>query len=297
MREDSVFFDTAQPTFESELLEFYEEYLKALDMKQMPLDHKLGISPACSRGFHSFYKKLAGGGYTPLAVKGQIVGPLTLATTLTDHDKRSAYYDSRLREVVIKTLAIKAKWQIHQLRGIGVPIIIFIDEPSLSAYGSSAFLGISAEDVKNDLQEIIEQIHTEGALAGIHCCENTDWSLLIKANPDILNFDAYGFFDRLVLYAHDLRDFIMSNKILAWGLIPTGSPEDIKKETAGSLIERWKGYVTALERLNIERKRVISQSLITPSCGTGALTPALSERVMHLLKEVSEVLQRDYEEG
>ena len=65
MREDSVFFDTAQPAFESELLEFYEEYLKALDMKQMPLDHKLGISPSCSRGFHSLYKKLAGSGYKP----------------------------------------------------------------------------------------------------------------------------------------------------------------------------------------------------------------------------------------
>jgi hypothetical protein len=296
LREDTVFFDTSQPGFEAELFEFYEEYLKALDLEQMPLDHKLGISPAYSRGFHALYKKLVGADYKPLAVKGQIVGPLTLATTLTDQDKRSAYYDSRLREVVIKTLAIKAKWQIHQLRGIGVPIIIFIDEPCLSAYGSSAFLGISAEDVKNDLQEIIEQIHVEGALAGIHCCENTDWSLLIKADPDILNFDAYGFFDRLILYAHDLRDFIMRDKILAWGLIPTGSPEDIKRETAGLLIERWKGYVTALERFNIERKHIISQSLITPSCGTGALTPELSERVMHLLKEVSDNLQRDYEE-
>src|SRR4030042_2553641 len=73
VREDTVFFDTSQPGFESELLEFYEEYLKALDMKQMPLDHKLGISPSCSRGFHAFYKKLAGGGYKPLAIKGQIV--------------------------------------------------------------------------------------------------------------------------------------------------------------------------------------------------------------------------------
>ncbi|HPD60382.1 MAG TPA: hypothetical protein PKV48_01290 [Thermodesulfobacteriota bacterium] len=297
MRGDAVFFDTSQSGFESELLEFYEEYLKALDMEQMPLDHKLGISPAYSRGFHSLRQALAGGRYTPLAVKGQIVGPLTLATTLTDQDKRSAYYDSRLREVVIKTLAIKARWQIHQLRFMGVPVIIFIDEPSLSAYGSSAFLGISADDVKNDLQEIIEQIHSEGALAGIHCCENTDWSLLIKANPDILNFDAYGFFDKVVLYAHDLRDFIRRDKIIAWGLIPTGSPEDIKKETAGSLIERWRSYVGALERINIERKHIISQSLITPSCGMGALTPELSERVMHLLKEVSEGLQRDYGAG
>ena len=297
MREDTVFFDTAQPSFETELLEFYEEYLKALDLEQMPLDHKLGISSAYSRGFHALCKALAENAYTPLAVKGQIVGPLTLATTLTDQDKRSAYYDSRLREVVIKTLSIKARWQIHQLRGRGVPVIIFIDEPSLSAYGSSAFLGISADDITNDLQEIIEQIHLEGALAGIHCCENTDWSVLIKADPDILNFDSYCFFDRLILYAQDLRNFIRRDKILAWGLIPTGRPEDIKKETAGSLVARWKASVATLERLNIQRKRIISQSLITPSCGMGTLTLELSERVMRLLKEVSEVLQREYQEG
>ncbi|MDX9802397.1 MAG: hypothetical protein RBT69_13785, partial [Spirochaetia bacterium] len=183
------------------------------------------------------------------------------------------------------------------LRSLGAPVIIFIDEPSLSAYGSSAFLGISAADVYDDLKEIIEQIHAEGALAGIHCCENTDWSLLMKTDADVLNFDAYGFFDRLILYAEDLKNFIMRGNILAWGLIPTGSPEDIKKETAESLIERWQDSVAALEGLKIERKRIISQSLITPSCGTGALTPELAERVMHLLKEVSGFLQREYAEA
>ena len=295
MKEDTVFFDTSLPSFESELLVFYEDYLKALEMEELPCEHPFGLSFSYSRGFHSLCRRLAAGGNKPLATKGQITGPVTLATTLTDQDGRSAYYDSRLREVVVKTLAMKAKWQIHQLRQLQAPVIIFIDEPCLAAYGSSAFLSISADDVKNDLQEIIEQIHTEKALAGIHCCENTDWGLLVKANPDILNFDAYSFFDRVILYPQALRGFINRGKILAWGLIPTANPDHVQRETAGSLVRRWEGYVEALERLDLDRKYIISQSLITPSCGMGSLTPALSTQVMHLLREVSEILQRNYD--
>jgi len=291
-----TFFDTTKSSFDSELMNFYEDYLQTLEMKEMPLEHRFGISPKYGRGFHAFLNRLRKSDCSPAAIKGQITGPITLATTITDQDGRSVYYDQRLREVVVKTLALKAKWQIHQFRKFGIPVIIFIDEPSLAAYGSAAFLGISEEDVKNDLQEIIEQIHAEGAIAGIHCCENTDWGLLIRTDIDILNFDAYGFFDRVVLYAEDLQDFISRGKVLAWGLIPTGSPEDIRKENAASLIERWRGYIKELVGLGFERERLVSQSLLTP-CGTGSLTTHLSQQVMKLLQEVSEVLQEDILRG
>jgi len=294
---DKVFFNTSKQNFDAELMRFYEDYLQVQEMQAMPLKHRLGISPKYGRGFHAVLKMLMGKNYSPLAIKGQITGPVTLATTLTDQDGKSAYYDYRLREIVVKTLRLKAKWQIHQLRKFVTPVILFIDEPSLAAYGSTAFLGISEKDVKNDLQEIIEQVREEGAVSGIHCCENTDWSLLIRADIDILSFDAYGFFDRVVLYSDELRDFISRGKILAWGLIPTGSPEDIRKETAESLAKRWKGYINELERLGFEKRRVINQSLLTPSCGTGCLTPELSQQVMKLLRQVSEILRSDYFEN
>lgn len=290
---DKVFFDTATSHFESELLKFYEDYLQAREIKKMPVGHRFGISFSCARGFHFLLNRLTKNNSPHLALKGQITGPITLGTTLTDQSGKFAYYDQRLREVVVKTLALKARWQIHQLSTLGLPVIIFIDEPSLVAYGSSAFLGISEANVMSDLQEIIEQIHGEGALAGVHCCENTDWGMLLKTGIDILSFDAYGFFDRVVLYANELKDFINRGKVLAWGLIPTGGSDYIRKETASSLMERWKEYIRQLIERGLEKERLITQSLITPSCGTGSLTPELSERVMKLLKEVSDLLQEE----
>ncbi|MBN2468522.1 MAG: hypothetical protein JXD19_10265 [Deltaproteobacteria bacterium] len=293
-QDDRIFFDTLQPTFEADLLTFFEDYLEALELSEMPVDHRFGISPRCARGFYALKETLASRRDNLVAVKGQITGPITLATTLTDQNRRSAYYDPQLREVVVKTLALKAKWQVHQLRSLGVPVVVFIDEPSLAAYGSSAFLGISEADVINDLREIIDQIHAEGGIAGIHCCENTDWGMLMRTGIDILNFDAYGFFDRVVLYAKELKYFINQGKVLAWGLVPTGNQEDIRRETASSLLERWETCLQGLIGIGIERARAIQQSLLTPSCGTGSLTPELSQRVMHLLKDLSELVRRVY---
>ena len=81
---------------------------------------------------------------------------------------------------------------------------------------------------------------------------------------------------------------------MAWGLIPTGNPEDIRRETPSSLTERWKGYIRELTGIGIEKEQLLSQSLLTPSCGTGSLTPELSRKVMQLLREVSDTIQTDY---
>ena len=293
-REGKTFFDTTASSFDAELLHFYEDYLATLELESMPLDHTFAISNDYSRGIYAFLDELKKTDKTPLALKGQITGPVTLATSLKDQDGKDVYFDNRLREVVVKTLALKARWQIHQFRPLGVPVIIFIDEPSLAAYGSTAFLGISEDDVRNDIQEIIDLIHAEGALAGIHCCENTDWGMLIKTDCDILNFDAYGFFDKILLYADEVKQFLDQGKVLAWGIIPTGNADDIKKETCQPLVQRWDDALAALSKKGIDEKNVIEQALITPSCGTGSLTPALSQRVMELLREVSEELQQRY---
>jgi methionine synthase II (cobalamin-independent) len=170
-----------------------------------------------------------------VAVKGQITGPITLGTTLTDQDRRCAYYDSRLREVLVKSLVMKARWQIQQLRRYGLPIIIFVDEPSMQFFGSSAFVGISREDVIRDLNEVMGAIHSEDCTAGIHCCGNTDWSLILATEVDILSFDSYEFFDRLVLYTDQLKEFVNRGGIISWGITPTLQIDKLPTETADSL--------------------------------------------------------------
>jgi len=137
-------------------------------------------------------------------------------------------------------------------------------------------------------------VHLEGGIAGVHVCANTDWSLVLNSSVDIVNFDAYSYFDRFVLYADDIKRFVNRGGIIAWGIIPTSSADDIEKESVGTLVDKWKDQAGQLEAIiGIDASVVRRQSFITPSCGTGSLSLDLMEKVLKLTKGVSEVLRNE----
>jgi len=136
----------------------------------------------------------------------------------------------------------------------------------------------------------MDAVHQAGGLAGIHVCANTDWSLVLSTPIDILSFDAYGFFDRIVLFRDELLRFLEKGKVIAWGIVPTMNASDILAEDAMGLVDRWRGYV---RELGADPELVTRQALITPSCGTGLLSLELCTRVLSLTREVSNAIRKD----
>ena len=53
---------------------------------------------------------------TPNFTKGAITGPFTFSTSFSDTNGKSAYYNETLREVIVKTLSLKALWQIKEFK-------------------------------------------------------------------------------------------------------------------------------------------------------------------------------------
>ncbi|UCG80786.1 MAG: hypothetical protein JSV60_00450 [Desulfobacterales bacterium] len=289
--QDRVLVDSSGSTFEDDLLKFYEDYL-AITEGGSPLDGtRFVLTPETATGFFTLLESMKSAPQLPEALKGQITGPVTLATGLTDQNKRALFYDDRLIDVVVKILAIKARWQVEKLSQWGIPAIIFIDEPGLAGFGTSTFISISREDIARVLSEVIDAIHQAGGLAGVHVCANTDWSLILDSSADILSFDAYGYFDRLALYESSLRTFLEQGRILAWGIVPTSDSRDIENETASSLVAKWKSQASQLESQGIEHAKILAQSLITPSCGTGSLNLDHAIKVLEMTREVSQTLR------
>ncbi|MEE8359975.1 MAG: methionine synthase, partial [Candidatus Omnitrophota bacterium] len=140
-------------------------------------------------------------------LKGHITGPISFGLSVTDEKKQSILYNPELSETLVKILAIKARYQIRKLKEIFNNIIIFIDEPYLVSIGSSV-VNIKKDDVTTKIEEVVSAIHEEGALAAIHCCGNTDWSILLGLDIDILNFDAYNFLQSISLYPDALKAFL-----------------------------------------------------------------------------------------
>lgn len=288
------YFDVDAPSFQEEVSALYENYLAVFEEHSAARLESYALSRDYARGFHALLALLRNEGHRPQALKGQVTGPFTFGTSVTDGHGKSAYYDRQLRDIIVKTISLKATWQIEQLKPFATPVIISVDEPSLVGFGSSAYIGITAADIQKDLNEIIGCIHQAQGYASLHCCENTDWSMVLDTGIDIVSFDAYSYFDKLLLYADALRHFLARGGILAWGLIPTADPAQLHAESTGTLLHKWRSCIEQLARDGIEAEQVAAQSLITPSCGAGLLSPQDAERVLHLLSDLSRSLQNLY---
>lgn len=289
-----VFFNSDSEHYEADQLTFYEDYLAIMDNFELLADSRFKMSRECAEGLYQLTESPISAPENIVALKGQITGPFTLLTGLKDQNDRPGYYDQMIREMITKGLALKAAWQVCLLKKANKPVILFIDEPALAGLGSSSFISISKEDIAQDQTEMIEAIHRAGGLAGVHVCANSDWPLLLSLDYDILNFDAYGFFDRLIACKDAVYSFLDRGGIIAWGLIPTSEEDHITKESSASLTAQWEEQAGQLVNETWSLPALLKQSLITPSCGTGALTPALASRVLQMTQEVSENLRSKY---
>ncbi len=289
---DKTYIDTDGESFQSDLLTFYEEYIAVTEGGTDISDTRFTLAKETAAGFFELMEQLDTHAPSSLyALKGQITGPITLGTGLTDQNDRAIFYDDQVRDAVIKILALKAAWQVRQLSTYNLPVIIFFDEPSLTGFGSSAFISISKEEIAACFDEVIEAVHKEGGLTGIHVCGNTEWSLLLDSKADIISFDAYSYFDKFILYKDQIKHFITRGGILAWGIVPSLNAEDLEKETCSSLTDKWEQQVSRIEALGIDRSKIIAQSLITPSCGTGSLNLKMAIKAIRLTQEVSKKVQ------
>ncbi len=227
-----------------------------------------------------------------MAVKGHVTGPLSWGLTVTDENKRAILYHEVLGDAVPKLLKLKAAWQEKELKKISRKTIIFVDEPYMSAYGSSVAAGAFARPEK--IAEMIDEVFDGiSGLKGIHCCGNTDWSVLLKTKLDILNFDAYNYAQSLSLYPDEIKKFIARGGCIAWGIVPN-SAESLTKETVASLKDRLEEAMAPFTRNGIRFKDLVTQSLLTPSCTLASLSEEGAEQALKLLTELSAEMRKRY---
>jgi len=288
---DKIFVDSADERFDDALLGFYEAYMEVTEGGGDIAESRFAIHEDDAPGFYVFMRELDRGRYSPVAVKGQVTGPFTFGTGLVDKEGRAAFYNEHIRDAAVKLIAMKARWQVNQLKKYGLPVILFLDEPALAGFGSSAFISVSRGEIDVCFAEVIEAVHAEGGLAGVHVCANAEWPVILESDADIVSFDAYSYFDKFILYADAIRSFLNDGRILAWGIVPTGDTEAIESETPESLYTLWQDQAKRIEALGFEREQVIAQSLITPSCGTGSLSLEHAMRVIDMNRQVSEKIR------
>ncbi len=270
--------------------EFYNLYLEYVEGNS--LGSRFSVPEESARGFYAFLHHLEERGTgDALFVKGQLVGPLTAGIQVYDEEGNSAFFDSQLRDLIVKTLEMDVAWQIRELKNLGLPAIIFLDEGLMHAYGHKEFLSLKAEWIVDSFTSLIDTIKREGAIPGIHACSMADWSILLKSGPEIINLDVYNYFTSLLSVSDELNTFMEKGGHIAWGITPVF--DACYEETPESLKEKLFKYMERLCSNGVEEKLLFQQMIITPSCGTGLYPPELARRVYQLTAELREtVLQQ-----
>jgi len=280
--EKTMYIDTSGD-FSDEFAAFYENFLaENLDFFK--------ITPEFSRGLYLMEEKLAK--VDPGSIKylkTQITGPVTFGLSVKDENKKDIYYNEVFRDVVVKGITMKARWMLERFKLFGCDQICFVDEPVLSAIGSSTYIGVQRDEMIACMTEVIEALHGDGALVGTHCCGNTDWTILIDAGVDIINFDAYEYGETIALYPEQLKGFLEKGGVLSFGIVPTSNK--IMSETPESLVKKLKECMANLASKGISSSLIHDRCLLTPSCGTGSLSVEVAEKVMNDLAEVSRIMR------
>lgn len=288
LQEDRI-IPAAAADFPDRLAEFFGLYLEA-EADAAALAAAFATPLEAAPGLYAFMERMSGGGAGRARyLKGQIAGPLSVGLNVFDDRERPAFYDPQLRELLIKCLAAQARWQAMTLAKPGLPVMVFVDDPAVAAWGSSTYIVLDRAQIIAALAEVVEAIHAGGGLAGVHSCAAVDWAIFWEAGFDILSLDTYAFFPSLLGCSEGLRDFLQRGGVLAWGIVPTS--DAAWGETPATLARKWQEQVGALDARGIAAELVYRQSLITPSCGTGTLEIELAENIYRLLRDLAELIQ------
>ncbi len=280
--EEGVVYNPANR--EEKLEKFYERII-AQDIEYFKISDKFAL------GLYKFFRRLEGADLSAVKyIKCHVTGPFTFAAGISDENEVALLHDEVFMQVITKGLIMKALWQLNLLRKFNKPLVIFFDEPYLAAFGS-AYTAITREKVVEVLKEITGGVKSADTLIGVHCCGNTDWSMLMDAaGVDIINFDAFDYLERLALYAANLKGFLQRGGMLCWGIVPTA--EFGPRVTPELLLKKVTEGIAGLEQKGVSRQLIESNLLFSPSCGLGTLDTGKAEGILGALAEVSRLYRK-----
>ncbi len=277
-----LFFDLTSR--ENELLEFYEHYLA------QDLDY-FAISPEMNEPLHTLaemYRKEPWPGLK--LIHFNVPGLYSWGLSVKDEKGNPALYNDTLKDVLVKVLAMKTRWQERRVKELfpGAGTMVTLGDGALSVFSSAGGTG-NWDEIKAGYNEMM--VPVEG-ITCIHCCANFDWSLLMQTNTNCLNFDAYQYGSTLALYADALKAFLTRGGLIAWGIVPTaGSGGDITTESPESLVARLEKVIQDVAATGIDPKLLMERSFVSPTCETGPMTLALADRVYEMTGAVCRLLR------
>lgn len=270
---ESVYVDTDST---AGIERFYEDFIE--DRLEA-----FRITERAAPGLYRLIERLPELGDRVKVIKGHVTGPFTMGLGIKDRQGKAIIYDASFFDMIKKALHMKARWTISLFRDRfpDKDVIIFFDEPYMVSFGS-AYVSVSKGEVVGLMNEVLDGLD---ATKGIHCCGNTDWSVLFDVRTDIINYDAVEYMDTIFYYKRELRDFLKKGGTIAPGIVP--SSDHVLSVSTEQVRGWWRRF---LELSSDVEDPTVHEYLFTPSCGLGSVSPEVAKRAFSLLADFSVAL-------
>jgi hypothetical protein len=239
------------------------------------------LTSANAAGFGAFEEALSTGVFpSSVAVKGQIEGPITLAAYLF-HKDRPFLADPALFAAIAFHISQIIRWQIDRLKSAGLPVLLFVDEPTLCLDAPLAN-AVSVEQRLNALAATLESARLRGAYAGLHCCAAGPFERMCRVRPD--SFDAHEGLDAFFADWHGL-DFMQQGGTVAYGIVPT--TPGVNATDSATIFLRWLKAAS----LAGDPQKFAQRSMITATCGLGLLDPSAVAESFEVAHSVGKLIR------
>ncbi len=223
------------------------------------------------------------------ALKGQLMGPISVAAQLTDDNQRPLIYDDILFDALAQHLRLRAAWQEQHLRELADTTIICLNEPFLDVVGQP-FLPLEWDRARSQIEIVFEGIT---GCKGIYAGGAINWAQLLQTSADLLIADVYNYSHSLAATGSTLQSFLEHDGIIGLGLVPTDE-DALSRSTAETLVRRIESLFVDLEAAGIERTLLLNRAVISTSGSLSILEPASAERALQLVADVSKLLREIY---
>jgi hypothetical protein len=196
-----------------------------------------------------------------IAIRGQLIGPVSFGFRVTDENDRPIIYNDEVKTILFDFIQRKINAQYRELREKNRNAFVWLDEPGLG-WVFSGLSGYSDIQAKQDYQGFLSGLESVKAL---HLCANVNLPYLLGMGTELLSFDAYQMELMPRGYAKSVAEFINYGGILCWGIVPTDS-DSLSMQTPQSLVNLLTGYWKVVsENTGMPLKQIAEQALITPA--------------------------------
>ncbi len=227
------------------------------------------------------YLQRHGEGITRL--KTQATGPITLAMAMVagGHDESTVW------ECVVPGVVGRIRDHLAEiaLHCPDAAVTLMLDEPSLAAFGPDRHVSAPTRDrLVGALGAVIGSLDVA---VGIHCCADTDWSIVTDAGAAVISWDVLELGRGLRVGAEDVASAIAAGTLIAWGVVPvvgTSLP------ATDELVSRYRRSLAELVFAGAPVSPMREEAWVTPACGLVGLTVDQAEKVMERVRAVAEVV-------